>query len=67
MRRHDVECGKPLDTLRPVKRHAEADPRATVVAGDLETLETEPIHQLELVLAHGPEGIGCMVRAAVGL
>ena len=39
----------------------------TVVAGDLETLETEPIHQLEIVLAHGAEGIGRMIRAAVGL
>src|SRR3546814_9131728 len=60
VRRHDVEDGQPLDRLRPVERHAEADARAAVVPGDAEALEAELAHDLEAVFAHRPEGIGGM-------
>src|SRR4051794_9411268 len=50
--RDDVDDREPLDALGVVERHAVADPRATVVAADGESLEAERAHERDLVARH---------------
>jgi hypothetical protein len=50
-----------------IDRHAEADARAPVMAGQGEFLEPELAHHIEGVLAHRAEGIGRVILASVGL
>ena len=63
MGRHDVEGRHAGDALGPVERHAEGDARAAVMPGDGEALEAERRHDLEVVLAHGAEGVAGSARA----
>ncbi len=64
MLRDDVEDGRARNLLRMVEAHAVEHARAAVMAGGVETLETERRHHLDLVLRHGAERIAAVILAA---
>ena len=57
----DVEKGEAGDAVRAVVGEAVGDPRAAVVAHDVEAVEPERRHRPALVLRHRPLGVGRVV------
>ena len=60
--RQDVHEGDTAHPVRVVERHPEGYPSTPVVAGDLESLESERNHHLDLVERHAAEGVVRVIR-----
>ena len=60
--RYDVKHGKLADAIGMIKRHAVGAAAAAIVAGNKEVLEAKVAHKGDLILRHGPFGVGYMVK-----
>ena len=67
MRGNDVESRKLQHALGLVERHAVGDAPAAVVAAQVELVEAEMAHHVELVFAHAAVGVIAVVGQAARL
>jgi hypothetical protein len=67
MRGHDVDDGHSCDSTGMIQRKAVRDASTPVVAHHGEAIEAEVLHQLHLVLRHGPLRVVDVVLAILGL
>jgi hypothetical protein len=67
MRRDDIQDRRFGHDIRMVERQAVCDSRSAVVPHDREPIETEMLHDLNLVQRHGALGVIGMVRSTLGL